>query len=391
MIKKISLPVLVTVMCVMISVVLGLVWLNQQKQIKNLKTQKSETKITRTDYSATARKTLDWIDQQRNETGWYILERGCDFEAKTCDTVWDNPEGNKDGLIATWARLNYYHQTKDSKDLEIVKKDIDLFYEKYQGDNLKDSLWICKITYDMAQSGYLDDSQKEKLKELCFNTEYPSPEQVKSIWKGNKEDMIVKLKKDLRGETWKTWEGYAATIRGFDASLGYTTDLINKYLWGKDQNYLNLAKEQLAVFKDIFEVKDVGTSNVSKLVKYPEDVCLTMMSSLDLYEYGGKDINYLNWAVDIYNQTRGNILVETTYKTPICALVTQRLYQITQEQKYYDDGEYNNRLLVEMKMDGKNTKMTNDNGFFLADNKIEGTLLFKNLVENGLIVEAIRE
>ena len=48
-----------------------------------------------------ARKTLDWIDKQRNEEGWYILERGCDYEKKTCDTVWDNKEGNKDGLIAT--------------------------------------------------------------------------------------------------------------------------------------------------------------------------------------------------------------------------------------------------------------------------------------------------
>ena len=160
-------------MCVLLAGVTGLFLLNQghldrflAKKTSNTGVGVTEVNVTRTDYSQVARKTLDWIDTQRNEAGWYILERGCDFETKTCNTIWDNEEGNKDGLIATWARLNFYDQEKDPKDLEIVKKDIDLFYEKYKNDNLKDSLWICKITYEMAQSKYIDQTQKDKLKDL---------------------------------------------------------------------------------------------------------------------------------------------------------------------------------------------------------------------------------
>jgi hypothetical protein len=114
----------------LVGVVVGLFWLNQQKT-KTKVVKKTEPEMARTDYSGVARKTLDWIDQQRNDNGWYVLEKGCDVNKKTCDTVRDNKEGNKDGLITTWARFNFYQQTKDPKDLEIVESDINKFYEKY--------------------------------------------------------------------------------------------------------------------------------------------------------------------------------------------------------------------------------------------------------------------
>jgi hypothetical protein len=67
-------------MCLLLSAVMGLVYLNQKKVTKI--TSKPKTEVVRTDYSSVARKTLDWIDKQRNDEGWYILERGCDFDKK---------------------------------------------------------------------------------------------------------------------------------------------------------------------------------------------------------------------------------------------------------------------------------------------------------------------
>jgi hypothetical protein len=148
--KRVSLPVAITIIC-------GLIFLGLAATFVTRKQGKLEPKetIKRTDYTQVARKTLDWIDQQRNEDGWYILGKTCG--EKDCEQVVDDAEeGNKDGLIATWARLNFFEQHQDPKDLEIVKKDIDLFYNKYKGDNLSDSLWLCKITYEMAQSKHLD-------------------------------------------------------------------------------------------------------------------------------------------------------------------------------------------------------------------------------------------
>jgi len=253
--NKIDLLILLAIMAVMIFAVLMLYGFNNNKFdfLKNtdkgqITTQ--ETKIIRTDYTDVARKTLDWIDKQRNEEGWYILERGCDYEKKTCDIVWDNKEGNKDGLIATWARLNFYEQHKDPKDLEIVKKDIDIFYEKYKNDNLKDSLWICKITYEMAQSKYIDQGQKNKLKELCFNVEYPSPEEVKKYWFTERDK---KLEKMVGDKQWGYWDIYGIVLRGFDVSLGYTTDLLFRNKWQEGKNNLDSAKNMFRVVKETYE------------------------------------------------------------------------------------------------------------------------------------------
>ena len=177
--KRVSLPVAITIGCGLIFLGLAASFLVKKGNLNRGNKPEPKETIKRTDYTDVARKTLDWIDQQRNEDGWYILERGCDYEKKTCDIVWDNKEGNKDGLIATWARLNFFEQHQDPKDLKIIKKDIDLFYDKYKDDNLSDSLWLCKITYEMAQSKYIDQTQKDKLKELCMGVEYPSTEEVK--------------------------------------------------------------------------------------------------------------------------------------------------------------------------------------------------------------------
>ena len=168
--KRVSLPVAITIGCGLIFLGLAASFLVKKGNLNRGNKPEPKETIKRTDYTEIARKTLDWIDQQRNEEGWYILGKTCG--QKDCEVVWDDKKvGNKDGLIATWARLNFFEQHQDPKDLEIVKKDIDLFYDKYKDDNLSDSLWLCKITYEMAQSKYIDQGQKDKLKELCMKKE----------------------------------------------------------------------------------------------------------------------------------------------------------------------------------------------------------------------------
>jgi hypothetical protein len=371
--KKLSLPLVVTVMCLMVSLVLGLFWINQKRQSPT-KTS-DEPKITRTDYSAVARKTLDWIDKQRNDEGWYILERGCDFEAKTCDTVWDNAEGNKDGLIATWARFNYYQQTKDPKDLEIVKSDINKFYEKYP-DGVDNALWICKITYEMWKSDLFDQETKDKLEKICFSAKSPTSKEASTVISENK-NLVEKMGKSK--DLWSSWNGYSLFLRGYDAYLNYSTDFVYKYLWKKDSNDLKEAKDYFEAVKNSVDDKKLSTENK----------CLLGLSSLDLYEYGDKNDTDFNYTATLYDELVTNSDDSRSVTTPICGLLTKKLYQLTDDQKYLSNLEFFSRILVKFNNDSTTNKIMSDNGFWKSN---QGTLYawYKDVVENGLVVELLR-
>ena len=378
MLNKISLPVLVTVMCVLLAGVTGLAFLNRGYLTKilskkNTNVGTTEVVVTRTDYSQTSRKILDWLDTQRNENGWYILERGCDVTAKTCNTVWDNSDGNKDGLIATWARFNFYNQTKDPKDLEIVKSDINKFYEKYP-NGVDNALWICKITYDMWQSNLFDQDTKDKLEKICFNTQFPTPEEVEAYWNNitNKTANIDKTKK-----IWETWDGYALGIRDFDVNLSLATDMLYQYNWSGKQEYLDLAK------KYFDEAKNVYKNNPKLGV---DNVCLLGITGLDWYVYGVKEASDLDYVKDIYIKTVGVDYKKKDYQTTICGLMTQKLFEVTKENVYLAELNRNNLASISLNADNL---YANDGSFF--KNGMNGfSVKYKNIVENALIAESLR-
>jgi len=383
--KKIILPVLGIVVGLMILVVVSLAVINKNRDLLPQKTtNKTEaTKNGRTDYSAVARKTLDWIDQQRNDDGWYILERGCNFEAKTCDTVWDNQEGNKDGLIATWARFNYYQQTKNAKDLAIIKSDINKFYEKYP-NGVDNALWICKITYDMWKSDVFDQTTKDKLKNICFKSD-SNFSKVISDEKGYRKIFTSQLNDGRQtSPVWKTWQGYSFVIRGVDSYFGLTSDLLGQYLWTKDNSKLELAKNYFESGKKII-------AEQSDSVR-AEDDCLLGLSAIDLYEYGGKDETYLNYVKEKYLAFSDENSDVKKYRTAICGLMTKRLYQINENEVFLDGLERNNKVLTGSLLDGGDSVVnkTNDYGFFVSSNGGFNSP-FKNTVENGLVVELIRD
>lgn len=390
MTRKINWPILVTIVCVILFV--GVLWygfktgtfsFSLSKKSNQTVQKEEEIKVNRTDYTDVARKTLDWIDKQRNADGWYILERGCDLEKKTCDTVWDNKEGNKDGLIATWARLNFYEQHKEAKDLEIVKKDIDIFYDKYKNDNLKDSLWICKITYEMAQSKYLDQGQKDKLKNLCLNVKYPSIEEVNKHWLSGRTEKITSMGKT---KMWEKWDIYGITLRGFDASVGYPSDILFRYKWTKSKTDLDLARGMFDTIKKLYTEKAQELPH-KQVIRYQEDLCLLMLSAIDLYKLDDKS-DVLDFAKKIYSETILNKAGE--YQTSICGLTTKAMWQLAKKNTFLVDLERNNKIIINIGMDGQNTKILNDDGFFKSDGK-NRFVVYKNIVENGLIVESLQD
>ncbi len=365
MLKKINLPVLVTVMCGLVLVVILLYGYNtgrfdflKNKNQKQVAVQKEEEKIVRTDYTEVARKTLDWVDKQRNEDGWYILARACG--EKDCEVVWDDKEvGNKDGLIATWVRLNFYEQHQDPKDLEIVKKDIDLFYQKYKDKDLSDSLWLCKIGYEMAQSKYIDQGQKEKLKELCLS------KKVVEIGGVDLDKEKEKLSENL--DTKELFGYFNMVIQDVHFSFGGISDLVYQYRFSGNGNYLKTAKDSIEKSKSVISKgQDIGLTNK----------CLVGIGGIDTYGIT-KSKSDLDYAMGIYEQVR---TVEGITQDPFCGLFGKKLYNITMDNQYVIDLENNNKKLIGQNYD--------EVGFFLVGDG--GPMPNKGLIKNSLFIELIR-
>lgn len=380
MMKKVSLPILITLFCVVAAAALGLAYLSRNK-IKETDLADKKEKIIRTDYGEVAAKTLDWMESQRNDNGWYILERGCDFETKSCDTVWDNTLGNKDGLVATWARFNFYEQTKNPTDLEIVKSDIGKFSKSYS-DDLESTLWTCKVAYDMWNSGVFDEETKNELDDICMNIVLPDLIVDYKEYMENRSKIVSGLKDSKTA--WKSWLGYATVVRGVDSYFGTASDLVSQYRWSGDESKLDLAKKYFESGKKIIEEMD-------NLVMANDD-CLLGISAIDLYEYGGKDEDFLNYAKSRYLTFSAEGSDVKKYRTAICGLMTKKLYQITGNELFLEGLEKNSKVMTGVLLDGDDSaaNQTRSYGFFVTG---YGGFRFpyKNVVENGLVVELLRD
>lgn len=230
----------------------------------------------------------------------------------------------------------------------------------------------------MAQSKYIDQIQKDKLKDLCLNTQFPTPSETETIRKNNLS-RLEKIGKEK--EIWKTWEGYDLVMRGLSVYFGYTTEMMNKFFWTKDSQYLNQAKEY-------FEIAQKQVETIQGLEV--ENKCLVGLSSLDLYQMGDKEKKYLDYADNIFEEFIVNSEEPVRVTTPICGLLVKKLYQITQENKYFSSLEFISRILDEYYSDNLTNKITSENGFYKSNT---GRIYawYKNVVENGLITELIRD
>ena len=333
-------------------------WLNNKTQKQN--TVQEEEKIKQTDYTSVARKTLDWIDKQRNKDGWYITERGCESAEKSCNMIFDSENGNINGLIATWARLSFYEQNKDPIDLEIVKKDIDIFYDKYKDDNLKDSLWICKITYEMAQSKNIETDQKNKLREICADY---NPVNIDLI------NSKVKNQNFLQNSSNSTEN---ALLNIFDSDFGILSNLIYRNLWLKQNEDISLIENYYDNFLKIIN------GNYANL-KSANDACLVLSSVLDKYNLNN-DKNMLNqigeWRIKVSDKYKDNKEASSL----ICGLLDQKLHEVS-----------GNNIFLENLQNTRNTIMSDidtnyGDGFFVFSQKHQDVLI-KDVVENSLVVK----
>ena len=182
---------------------------------------------------------------------------------------------------------------------------------------------------------------------------------------------------------WGTWDSYRLAVRGFDSYFSMISDLLYQNRWNNDEKYLDKAISQ---FKEIKLLSDTNDNYLSV-----NDLCLAGYSSVDLYEFGGKENEYLVYAQEIFNKIN-NLEDKKKFQTSMCGLFAKRFYKEKEDKAILVWLESNNKLLTNNLLDGGSSfaNKNDDFGFFKT---MDGgfSIPYKNVVENGLIVDFIKD
>ncbi len=337
-------------------------WLKNRNN-KQVTTQTEKEKIKQANYIEVARKTLDWIDKQRSEYKGLIV-RGLGCSVNGCEIK------NKDDLIITRVRLNFYEKYKDSNDLEMVKKDINKFWEEYSNEDLSDSLWICKTTYEIAQSKYIDQDQKDKLKKLCFNSKEMTVEEKE---KYGREHFVSEIKTVLPLMTIKKNIIYS---RYMDSYFGQISNLAYKYAWSGENHYKELIEKYFLIDEKLILNNEVRES---------QNVCLFGLSVLDTWKLVDKSKTKLDYVTNLYKTVETKTINENFWENPICALLVKNLFEATRDVKLFEKIEKNNK-----KNSDNYSKDQFGGDFTVSDLNKDNFNPVVNLVDRALEIELMK-
>ena len=113
-----------------------------------------------------------------------------------------------------------------------------------------------------------------------------------------------------------------------------------------------------------------------------------IISAIDVYKLD-KEQEMLEFASETYKQTVSNQEKLSESQTTVCGLTVKSFLDLTGDETYLSDLEKNNKILINIGVDGENMIVVGDGGWFKSDGK-NRFVTYKNVVENGLIVELLR-
>ena len=160
-------------------------FLNKKSVSNNQKLSALETK-----YCDYAKKTLDWMDKTRTNDGKYALYVECDKEKKECSNLIGTGSSGHNDLPILWARYKYFLKTQDQKQLSIVKKDIDIYFNQLNKSLINNNFWNCRILSDMRDEKVLGTDYIKKLDNLCKTSHYLDTENVVTDNNGQKKVVV---------------------------------------------------------------------------------------------------------------------------------------------------------------------------------------------------------
>lgn len=355
---------------------------NKKQQLSNFPLKQVEPTITKEQKLSNSKiveAVLNWLDKQRDERGIYYLDRRCNTYPQTDCNQYD-PSGTSwhIAIAPIWGRLKYYQTKKDSKDLQIVDKDLKLLTDREEIEFIQNDFWNCYLMYDLWQSQDLSQLQKDLVKEICWESAYYLPKDLESIRErkfidNQYQDVIQAEIKAVKGKE----ASFESALQENDEAMvneysSYPADFLARYRWQKNETdlkkayfYFNKAAQLLSQKRTLFNT---------------DQLCVFGVSVVEMFNQS-KDQAYLDWAKEIFTEVKANNQI----KPVKCAFFADLLYKSGNEEKYLQEKKDILTKLIENSYDYK------------EDNEFKGYLVgdgcFRSLDENGDagLVKSIRE
>ncbi len=326
-----------------------------------------------------AKKTLDWLNMQKDEKGLYSLYQIVRANGEVVPYITDSREV----IDVVLARYAYWKKTKDTKTLDLLKQDLDVLGDEKKLPQLMPEFWHCKLFYEIWNDKLMPGDLKDKAKASCarsMTSGYPdvdlksilsdtitvTPFPEKSIQELesalNKPEKNITLSPQEEEELQQKYPKYAA----------YVSDFLNKYQWEKKNQDLEAAKTFFSYALDAYK-------RAEEAAVIPQKECLLGIASLDFFKTTADD-KYRSFAQKLWEKIsispKGSLFSQAT-----CAIFTNEINTITPDKKY---GDFLKNLTDEII---KNNHEINSGAFFYKSN---GSII-KEIRDNCLLVKVLSD
>ena len=147
-----------------------------------------------------AKANLDWADKNKDDRGLYVMSKMCNFSTPNeCD---QSLPSNRSGIPVMWARFNYYLDTGDKQELEILRQDINNYADSNKAKLIQNNNWDCKLMIDLGKSEIFSDEEKNKIEKICFDSLYEFDSYLGRMSFEKNLDSVINLE-DLKGTVQK--------------------------------------------------------------------------------------------------------------------------------------------------------------------------------------------
>lgn len=360
----------VLIILIFIVVVLNL-YLEKSKKITerkviNNKISNEADMVTSQDSIDISKKTLDWINSQRDDRGIYSV--GCECLDLVCKKCADKIYIPRNITFVLWGKFKYSEYENNYQDLS---NEISLFQNNLEEHPLQYGGWNCKLLYDIWKSDKLSQDTKDQINNVCVKSEYEFEDNLK-VPDDFDSVILDKINRFLKKQL-VVDSNIETDPENFYIYSGLVSEMVTRLLWkpiSPPYAFEGLSETQLA--KVYFE--KALLSYEAKTEKTMKDDAMLGIAAVDMYRLTNNN-SYLDLAKYLFN-LRSEAGNTNSYNLVFYGILGQELQSVTKNDQY----EVSVRLVVNKII---------ENGYNQRDDKADafkGPGFFYNIVENSLIV-----
>ena len=286
-IGRIRLPkflyIILFVLGILVLIVSGLnFYLKNLKEISTNKTSKISDDTIDSSFLKASETTLKLINKQKNDNGIYNTGVMCSADFTECK---DLGESHYSGIPVIWGRFNFYLKNKDQEDLDLVKNDIDNYFEMVKTKTIGANNDGCILLYDLWKDESFDKGYKEKISTICSSFQYPGSLNYEEIKKTDGELLISIDKKIDKILKWQPGESvdasgeYDSIIQELGFDIDFLPSLMSNHL--SESKILNNDYSKTQANKIFDVLLDILFAKLNTQTNNNEYFCRTGKSVLD--------------------------------------------------------------------------------------------------------------